>query len=150
MKRDKQVYIHFTDAEGAQGIKKTRKLWKSSIIEGVYAVAVGAPSVPGVQQTKLGRAKSRNIAVYFTTNILPDYCYPEECVWLTDEIPVTVIKTIPTQEALNDLDGATPVIGSDFVQRLGIPTKEAPDPENPPDWFFKENISRLLKFLLTN
>lgn len=145
----KQVYIHFTDQVGADAIKKSGVLWSSSIIEGVYAVAVGAPSVPEVQQTKLGRAKSRDRAVYFTTSILPDYCYPEECVWLNNEdgIPINVVKITSTEKALRDLNGKIPIIGSGFVQRLAIPTKEAPNPEEPPEWFFTENVSRLLNFL---
>lgn len=133
-----QVYIHFTDMAGAEGIAKSKELWKSSFIEGVYAVALGALSVPDVQQTKLGRAKSRDVAVYFTTPVLPDYCYPEECVWQADKIPVKVLKIVQTTASVKDLDGSLKVIGSDFVQRLAIPTKEVPDPNNPPDWFFTE------------
>lgn len=150
MKQDKQAYIHFTDSASAEAIKNSGVLWSSSIIEGVYAVAVGAPSVPGVQQTKLGRAKSRDRAVYFTTSELPDYCYPEECVWLTDKLPIVVTNITSTQKALNDLNESIPVIGTDFVQRLAIPTKEAPDPENPPDWFFTENVKNLLSYLFTD
>jgi len=58
-----QIYIHFTDSAGAQAIKDSRALWKSSFVDGIYAVAKGGAFVPGVQQTSLGRAKSREIAV---------------------------------------------------------------------------------------
>lgn len=139
----KQVYIHFTDKEGAMGIAKSKELWSSSIIEGVYAVALGAAHVPEVQHTKLGRAKSRNYAVYFTTTDLPNYCYPEECVWLKEKIPVKIVKITAASNGIKDLDGSVKVLGTDFVQRLAVPTKEAPDPNNPPDWFFTE-----LRFLV--
>jgi hypothetical protein len=148
MKQAKQVYIHFTDSKGALGIYKSKELWSSSFIEGVYAVAVGAPSVPEVQQTRLGRAKSRDVAVLFTTTELPNYCYPEECVWIAEKIPIKVVNILPTKNALKYLNGETPSIGSNFAQRLAIPTKEIPEPENPPDWLFKENVKNLLNYLL--
>jgi hypothetical protein len=86
-----QVYIHFTDAIGAQAIKDSGALWKSSFIDGIFAVAKGGVFVPGVQQTKLGRAKSRDIAVYFTARDLPDYCMPEECVWKRERLLIDYI-----------------------------------------------------------
>ncbi|NBP56843.1 hypothetical protein EBU71_10015 [bacterium] len=132
-----QVYIHFTDSKGALGIYNSKELWSSSFIEGVYAVAVGAPSVPEVQQTRLGR-----------TTKLPNYCYPEECVWIAKKIRIKVVNILPTKNALKYLNGETPSIGSNFTQRLAIPTKEIPDPKNPPDWLFKENVKNLLNYLL--
>lgn len=135
-----QVYIHLTDKQGALGIQKTKTLWSSSIVEGVYAVAVGGTFVPDVQMTRLGRAKSRLTAVYFTTPLLPDYCTPEECVWKHSEIPVTIVKIANALQARRDLDDSLGVLNKDsWRARLLIPTKEMPDPENPPHFLIDEN-----------
>jgi len=130
-----QVFIHFTDAVGAKAIKDSHALWKSSFVEGIYAVAKGGACVPGVQQTTLGRAKSRDIAVYFTTIDLPDYCFPEECVWKRDSIIIDVVDVKTASEAQKDLDGSIPSLHPDsWNERLLIPTKEMPDPSSPPEY----------------
>lgn len=95
-------YIHFTDLAGAKAIKASGKLLASSFVTGVYAVKEGSPFIPGVQQTSLGRARNRKVAVVFTTSIDPDYCYPEECVWRADDIPVKVERVMMAQQAVKD------------------------------------------------
>jgi hypothetical protein len=145
---NQQTYIHFTDVQGAKGIADSKELWASSVIEGVYAAVVGGASVPEVQQTRLGRAKNRDVAVYFTTNVLPDYCTPEECVWLEKKIPVKVVKVTSAAKARKDLDGSIPIIGKGIASRLAIPTKEMPDPSNPPSWLLSEFIARLVNRIL--
>jgi hypothetical protein len=95
-------YIHFTDMSGAKAIRQSGVLMASSFISGVYAVKEGSPFVPGVQQTTLGRAKNRKVAVVFTTPLKPDYCYPEECVWRLDEIPVKVERVMLASQAVKD------------------------------------------------
>jgi len=152
MSTSPQVYIHLTDKQGALGIQKTKTLWASSIVEGVYAVAVGGTFVPDVQMTRLGRAKSRLTAVYFTTPLLPDYCTPEECVWKHSEIPVTIVKIANALQARRDLDSSLGVLNKDsYRERLMIPTKEMPDPENPPDFLIDENLETpTIKALVEN
>lgn len=145
-----QVYIHFTDAIGAQAIKDSGALWKSSFIDGIFAVAKGGVFVPGVQQTKLGRAKSRDIAVYFTAMDLPDYCMPEECVWKRDSLLIDNIEIKPASDAEIDLDGSLPTINADsWNERLLIPSREMEDPEKPPEYLLKEAVfnSKRLKVL---
>lgn len=145
-----QIYIHLTDKPGALGIQKTKTLWASSIIEGVYAIAKGGTFVPGVQMTRLGRAKSRLVAVYFTTPILPDYCTPEECVWKLPEIPVEIVKIGHAGQARQDLDGSLGVLNKDsYRERLMIPTKEMPNPNNPPDFLIDE-MRTLVESLVEN
>jgi hypothetical protein len=119
------AYIHFTDLEGARAINASGELWASSFVSGVFAVPVGGHSSPGVQLTKLGRPKSRGVAVVFETDVLPDYCYPEECVWETDKIPIVIRRIMLAVHAMKLLDGSIPTNGKDnFEERLLIPTKE--------------------------
>lgn len=130
-----QIYIHFTDAVGAKAIKDSGALWKSSFVDGVYATAKGGSYVPGVQQTKLGRAKSRDTAVYFTTRDLPNYAMPEECVWKRDSLLIDNIEIRSATEAEKDLDNSLPVMHPDsWNERLLIPTLEMPDPSSPPEY----------------
>lgn len=146
----RQVYIHFTDATGAQAIKDSGALWKSSFVDGIFAVAKGGTYVPGVQQTKLGRAKSRDIAVYFTCRDLPDYCMPEECVWKRDSLLIDNIMIKSASDAQRDLDGSLPTINADsWNERLLIPSREMEDPSQPPDYLLKETVfsSKRLKIL---
>lgn len=134
-----QVYIHLTDKDGAKAIRDSQKLWKSSFADGVYAIAKGASFVPGVQMTRLGRAKNRAFAVYFTTPELPSYCTPEECVWKLPEIPVRVLNITSTLRAKQDLDGSLGILNKDsYRERLLIPTKEMPDPNSPPSFLIDE------------
>jgi len=120
-----QVYIHFTDIESAEAIKKSKQLWKSSIVSGVYATALGGAHSPEVQLTRLGRAKNRDVAIYFTTMELPDICYPEECIWKQDQIEIHVYKIVDAKNAIKDLDGSLPVENKDaWDERLDIPSKE--------------------------
>ena len=107
IRASKLRYIHFTDAEGALGMVKEKRIWQSSDAgHAVYAVAVGGSFVSGVQQTKMGRAKKRDVAVLFTTNEFPDVLYPEEVLWHKPSIKTTSIKIIPVWKARTMLDGS--------------------------------------------
>jgi predicted GNAT family acetyltransferase len=110
-----QKYIHFTDLESAKVIKETGVLFSSSIVEGVYAIAVGGHYVPGVQLTKLGRPKNREVAVIFTTKELPKIAYVEEVIWDSEVINIDVLDIIPANEAIKLLDESIPVLGDDIL-----------------------------------
>lgn len=123
------LYVHFTNLEDAAKIKKSKVLWSSSYIEGVYAVAQGGFFSSAVALSKLGRVSDRKVAVVFKTRYLPDYAVPEEVVWHMEKLPIEVVKLttvegakrlideslnidpefdflqIPLHLALNDLDG---------------------------------------------
>lgn len=136
-----QKYYHFTDQEGAEKIRESEALWKSSFIDGIYAIAKGGTYVPGAQQTKLGRAKSRNIAVCFTARDLPDYAMPEECVWKRDSLLVDNIEIISAEEAIKGLDGSLPTMHPDsWNERLLIPSREMPDPSSPPEYLQEQMV----------
>lgn len=111
-------YVHFTSAEDAQKIAQSGILWKSSIVSGVYAVAAGGVFVPGVQHTKLGRAKERSVAVVFETDELPDVAYPEEVIWHLDRLKIRDAQVVPAQQAQKLLDGS---IGTNSDDWLKIP-----------------------------
>jgi hypothetical protein len=105
--RPKQLrYLHFTDETGALAMIKEKKLLASSYISGVYAIAVGGANVPGVQQSKMGRAGHRKVAILFTTDELPDSVFPEEVVWSKPSIRLRTAKILPTKRALAMLDGS--------------------------------------------
>lgn len=119
------IYIHFTDLEGAKEIAHSKELWASSYVDGVFAAVKGGTYSKNVQLSKLGRAKNRDVAVYFKTSVLPNYCYPEECVWKAEKIPVKVLQIKLTKSAIHDLDGSIPILNKDSIdERLDIPTKE--------------------------
>jgi len=99
-------YVHFTDDEGLQSILATKELWESSIVTGVYAVALGGAYVPSVQETSLGRAKHRKRAVLFSTNIYPDKVFPEEVIWRRKSIPLLTAVEIPYKKAVRLLDSS--------------------------------------------
>jgi hypothetical protein len=101
-------YVHFTDNEGARQILDSGNLLKSSIVDGVFAVAVGGSYVPETQQTRLGRAKNRNVAVVFQTPELPDVAFPEEVIWHLEKIPVYNVEIMPADQARTLLDGSIP------------------------------------------
>lgn len=129
-------YLHFTDEAGALAMIKEKKLLASSFISGVYAIAVGGASVPGVQQTKLGRAKHRKVAILFTTDELPDSVFPEEVVWSKPSIRLRTARLIPTKRALAMLDGSKvvrdPELGPGYDTIAGIPRHPTrPDPKDP-------------------
>lgn len=94
-------YIHFTDLEGARAIRKSGyiKMAGAPFPSAVFAVAVGGAFVPGVQQTKLGRAKNRMIALVFTTSELPDKAFPEEVLWHMPGLPVNIEQVLPAKTA---------------------------------------------------
>lgn len=96
-----RTYIHFTSLVDANQIVRSAELWQSSFVSGVYAVPVGGALVPGVQQTTLGRAKDRTIAVIFTADIAPDVEYPEESIWHLDKLPIKGAKVVPAAVAKN-------------------------------------------------
>lgn len=130
-----QKYYHFTDAAGAEKIRESGALWKSSFVDGIFAVAKGGTYSPAVQQTKLGRASSRDVAVCFTAGDLPDYCFPEECVWKRDSLLINNIEIMSAEEAIKGLDGSIPSLHPDsWNERLLIPTREMPDPSSPPEY----------------
>lgn len=113
-------YIHFTDETDAKAIMDSGVLLPSSMIEGaIFAVAVGAPHMPGVQQTKMGRPKNRKVAILFSSNFLPDVAYPEEVMWHMDRLPIKDAKVIPAEEAITMLNGSLPVDRS--TDKLKIP-----------------------------
>jgi len=80
---------------------------------------------------------------------MPDYCYPEECVWKRDSIIIDVIDVKTASEAEKDLDGSLPVLHPDsWNERLLIPTKEMPDPSSPPEYLQESRLnSARLKIL---
>lgn len=94
-------YIHFTDLAGARAIIQSGQLKSAGVPfpDAVFAVAVGGAYVPNVQQTKLGRAKNRLVAILFTTPELPDKAFPEEVLWHMPSIPIKVEKVLPAKAA---------------------------------------------------
>lgn len=107
VRASKLRYIHFTDAEGALGMVKEKRIWQSDFAApAVYAVAVGGTFVPGVQQTRHGRASKRDVAILFTTDEFPDVLNPEEVLWHKDAIRVKSAKIIPVWKARKMLDGS--------------------------------------------
>jgi len=103
----KLQYVHFTDAEGALGMVKEKRIWQSVYASpAVYAVAVGGKYVPGVQQSNLGRAKERGVAILFTTDEFPDLVYPEEVMWHKPSITIKAARIIPIWQAIKLLDGS--------------------------------------------
>jgi len=122
-------YVHFTDDEGLSEIIRTKEIWDSSIVPGVYAVALGGAYVPGVQETSLGRPKHRKKVVLFSTYTYPDLVYPEEVVWKEKKIKLRTAVELPYKKALRLLDGSkvwedeeAPIGMDDGV--LGYPTKD--------------------------
>jgi len=120
MRASKLQYIHFTDSKGALGMVDKKKVWQSEYAApAVYAVAVGGVYVPSVQNSPLGRAKKRDVAVLFTTSEFPDRAYPEEVLWHKKEISVKSIKIIPMWKARQLLDGS--LVSDDGDSLKGIP-----------------------------
>ncbi len=104
-------YLHFTDLEGAKAIKASGHIKKAGppFANAVFAIAVGGAYVPSVQQTKLGRAKNRLIALLFTTPLLPDVAFPEEVMWHLDKLPIDIEKVMPAKFAAEKyLDDSIP------------------------------------------
>lgn len=95
------LYVHFTNLKDAMAIKKSKELWKSSYVDGTFAVAQGGFPSPSVQQSKLGRVSDRKVAVVFKTNVLPDVAYPEEVIWHLDKVPVEVVKVLNVRQLLD-------------------------------------------------
>ena len=124
-------YIHFTSADHARQIAADRCLLESEITPGVYAVAVGGVSVPGLQKTRLGRVKEeRDSAVIFRTKALPKIAHPEEVIWSGQTcsggrrgIDIEVLDVIPASAAVAMLDDSLPthVPPGAFHEVLAIP-----------------------------
>lgn len=93
-----ETYLHFTSEADAKAIVASGELWECSFVSGVYAVAVGGELVPGVQATKLGRAKDRTFAVVFTTEEAPACVFPEEVIWRTKSLKIQGF-VVPAAEA---------------------------------------------------
>ena len=111
--QNSKKYLHFTDSDGVEGIKKTGTLWASNFgpENSVFAIVQGGAWVPGVQMTTMGRAKTRSFVIIFETNILPDYSVEEETVWHMDSIPVKILDVISPSEAKGMLNDSMPVDG---------------------------------------
>jgi len=116
-------YVHFSDQVGAEAIASSRRLDKSSIVNGVYAVAEGGKFVGGVATTKLGRATSRNFAVIFTTKQDPQVVYPEEVIWHADSIKLSSAKVVQVSKAKRLLTGRNIVQNSSLLWETvsGVP-----------------------------
>lgn len=104
-------YIHFTSIGDAKAIQESKELWKSSYgpAGSVFAIAVGAAYVPGVQRSSMGRTKTRAAAVVFETDYLPDVVHPEEAMWHMDKLPIKNIQIVTPAEAIKMLDDSIPV-----------------------------------------
>jgi len=100
-----EMYIHFTDKISAEAIVDSSTLLRSSFVDGVFAVAAGGSSVPGVQKTKLGRALNRDFAVVFNA-VAPCIAFPEEVIWKKNELSIKNAFVVPAQEAVDLLDGS--------------------------------------------
>lgn len=109
-------YIHFTDDQGADEIIATGTLMASSIVDGVFAVAVGGSASPEVQHTKLGRPENRNTAVVFSAKELPDVAFPKKIIWHLPRIQIYDAVKMPTEEAMKLLDGSLPTNGNDWLE----------------------------------
>lgn len=109
-------YVHFTSLEHAKEIQNSQRLKASTILVGVFAVAVGGSHVPGVQLTKLGRPQSRDYAVVFSAKELPDVAFPEEVIWHLPYINIHDVEIVPASEAVKLLDGSLPVDKNDFLE----------------------------------
>lgn len=111
--QNSKIYLHFTDSNGVEGIKKTGTLWASSFgpVNSVFAIVQGGAWVPGVQMTTMGRAKTRSFVIVFETKILPDYSVEEETVWHLASIPVRILDVISPNEAKTMLNDSMPVDG---------------------------------------
>jgi len=104
-------YIHFTDIAGAKAISKSGHIKSAGapFASAVFAIAVGGAYVPSVQQTKLGRAKNRLVAILFTANDLPDAAFPEEVEWHMPMLPISIEKVLPAKAAAEQyLDDSLP------------------------------------------
>lgn len=119
IRASKIQYLHFTDAKGALGMVKEKKIWKSDYAApAVYAVAVGGAYSPGVQLSKMGRApRGRDVAILFTTDEFPDVLHPEEVLWHKKEIRVKSARIIPVARAIKLLDGS--LVSDDTLR--GVP-----------------------------
>lgn len=95
------MFIHFTDEQSAKSICDSLMLRRSTFAGGVYAVSEFGVHVPGVQQTKLGAAKSRDFAVIFETNEEPNVWFPEEVVWDANSITLTSAIVVSADEAIS-------------------------------------------------
>ena len=82
------------------------KIWESSMVSGVYGVALGGAYVPGVQETSLGRAKHRKRAVLFSTYKYPDQVFPEEVIWREKKIKLRTVVEISYKKAVRLLDSS--------------------------------------------
>ena len=134
-------YVHFTSKEDAEKIKSSGFLLPSSIVGGIYAVAVGGYASPGVQQTNLGRASNRDVAVVFKTDELPDRAYPEEVIWHMGQLPIQVLDIISSEEAFKLLDNSR-LSGDNEI--LDIPTHPL-KPSGVPGEYLREFIRFVLK-----
>lgn len=116
-------YVHFTSPEDAKKIVESGFLWKSSYVNGVYAVVAGGSFVPGVQHTKLGRTSNRSTAVVFETDELPDVAFPEEVIWHMDRLPIRDAVIMPAAQASKLLDGSIPANSDDWLEIPVHPSK---------------------------
>jgi hypothetical protein len=99
------AFLHFTNRVDAETMIAAGIIGRSrTIVDAVYAVAVGGELVPGVQHTLAGE---RDVAILFTTDIAPDTAYVEEVIWhRPTDLPITDAIIIPAAEADALLDGS--------------------------------------------
>lgn len=99
-------FVHFSSTAGIEGIVASGELRPSStIVDSVFAVAVGARSVPGVQHARGG--DGRRAAVLFSAAVLPAQWFPEEVIWRgSSPLPITPLEVLTVDAADALLDGS--------------------------------------------
>lgn len=109
------MFIHYTTEAHAARIVAAMVLGLSAtIVDAVYAVAVGGVAVPTVQygggRGVIGQ-KGRGVAVLFTAAEAPDTICPEEVIWHRDTpLTLTDAAIISADEADSLLDGSAGIV----------------------------------------
>ncbi len=98
-------FVHFSTPAAAGAIVESRRLELSRTIpNAVFAVAVGARSVPGVQHSRGG---SREVAVLFAAELTPAQWFCEEVIWRRrTPLPITPLAVLEADAADALLDGS--------------------------------------------
>ena len=112
-----ETFLHFTTKERAEKIKEMRMLLKCP--EGVVKCGtdtidaislVWGKYVPRVQTTHYGK-DAELVGVVFKTGDPPKYGYVEEVKWDNNELPITDIKIISFEEAVQRLENTSEEVG---------------------------------------
>jgi len=112
-----ETFLHFTTKERAEKIKEMRMLLKCP--EGVVKCGtdtidaislVWGKYVPRVQTTHYGK-DAELVGVVFKTRVPPKYGYVEEVKWDNNELPITDIKIISFEEAVQRLKNTSEEVG---------------------------------------